>query len=272
VLKKLGKFAESIYPDKPEFNYKRQPKNLFINQHKQRPDLIIACDVANYERLYWPHDFANIPMINIDHHISNSLSGQFNFVSATSSSACEELFVVLQQMDPSLVDEYVAECLLFGMLYDSQVFHIHPLQPRTLNIAADLMRLGANLFDLEKELLSNKSHNIFVFWGKVLSSVKVTKSGNAAWACITQQDLLENNLDLSSLIGFNNLLSQISDVDVTVLFYEKEDKKTKVSLRSKNTDVNEFARRFNGGGHTNAAGISSEKPIAQVVKEITEQL
>ena len=47
---------------------------------------------------------------------------------------------------------------------------------------------------------------------------------------------------------------------------------TKVSLRSKITDVNEFAKQFGGGGHTNSAGILCDKPIEQMVKEVTSKL
>lgn len=272
VLRKLGKNTETIYPDKPEFNYKRQASNLLIGKHVQTPDLIIACDVANHERLYWPTEFRNIPLINIDHHVSNSLNGKFNFVNADASSACEEVYVLLQNWDASLVDKYVAETLLFGLLYDSQIFHIHPLYPRTLKIAADMMEQGADLFELERELLANKNHNILIFWGKILSGIKISASGKAAWACVTQKDLIQNGLNLTSLIGFNNLLSQICDVDITILFYEREDGKAKVSLRSKTTDVNEFAKQFGGGGHPNAAGISSDKAIDLVIKEVTAKL
>lgn len=272
ILKKLGKNTESIYPDKPEFNYKRQPANLLINRHNQLPDLIIACDVANYERLYWPKEFINIPMINVDHHVSNSLNGKFNFVNADASSASEELYIILQKCDASVIDEYVAECLLFGILYDSQIFQIHPLYPRTFKVAADLMQLGADLFKLEKELLSNNNNKIFVFWGNILSNIKVSKNGRAAWACITQKSLIDNDMQLSSLIGFNNLLSQICDVDVTLLFYEKEDGKTKVSLRSKITDVNVLAQRFGGGGHANAAGILTSMSMDQIVQKIIEDI
>jgi phosphoesterase RecJ-like protein len=273
ILKNLGKNVETICPDKPEFDYKRKPENLLIGKHSQKPDLIIALDTANQERMFWPETFKNIKLINIDHHISNSINGMFNFINPEASSACEELYVILQHWDTSVIDKYVAECLLFGLLYDTQIFHVlHPLNPRPLNIAADLMRHGADIFELEKELLSNKNHNIFIFWGKILSNVKISPSGKAAWATITQNDLVQNGLNLTSLIGFNTILAQISDVDVTVLFYEKEDGKTRVSLRSKTTDVNTFAKQFGGGGHPNAAGLSSDKSIDQVIKEVTAKL
>lgn len=272
VLKNLGKKVETICPDNPEFNYKRMPSNLLIGKHQQIPDLIIALDVANKERLYWTREFDDIPLINIDHHTSNSLNGKFNFVNPEASSACEELYVILQRWDPSLIDKYTAECLLFGLLYDSQIFHIQPLQPKTLKIAAAMMESGANIFELEKELISNKNPKILAFWGQLLSNINIIKNGKAAWAKITQQNLRQSNLDLTSIIGFNNFMAQISDVDVTILFYETVNGKTKVSLRSKTTDVNKFAKQFGGGGHTNAAGILSDKSIDQVIKEVIEKI
>lgn len=272
ILTRMGKQIETVYPNKPEFDFKRCPKNTLIDKHIQNPDLIIACDAANYERLYFPTSFKSIPLINIDHHISNSLNGTFNFVNGQSSSACEELYILLSSWDSSVIDKYVAECLLFGIIYDSQLFHIQSTTSTTLEISAKLMNCGANLFQLKTELVSNKSYKVLLLWGKILSNIKVSARKNAVWAIVTQQDLKDFGVNISSLIGFNNLMSQICDIDVTLFFYETEQGQTKVSIRSKITDVNEFAKQFGGGGHTNSAGILCSKPITQVVEEITSKL
>lgn len=271
-LSRIGKKVESIYPNEPEFKFIRQPKNLQINKHSQIPDLIIVCDAANYERIYFPEVFKSIPLINIDHHISNVLQGDFNFINPDSSSACEELFVLMENWDINLIDRYVSECLLFGILYDSQLFHTQSTTSITLNIAAKLMNYGADLFKLKTELISNKSYKILMLWGKFLSNISVSTKKNVVWTVVQQKDLKEFGVELSSLIGFNNLMSQICDIDVTMLFYETEDGQTRVSLRSKKTDVNEFAKQFGGGGHTNSAGILINKPILQVVSEVTSKL
>lgn len=272
ILSQMGKKIETIYPNKPEFNFKRCPKNILVNNQNQTPDLIIACDTANYERLYFSDSFKSIPLINIDHHISNSLRGKFNFVNGQSSSACEELYLLISAWDPNMIDLYVAECLLFGILYDSQLFHTQSTNSRTLKIVAALMDYGANLFQIKTELLSNKSYKVLMLWGKLLSNIKISPNKNAVWAVATQRDLQTFGIEMSSLIGFNNLMSQICDVDITLFFYETEEGQTKVSLRSKITDVNEFAKQFGGGGHTNSAGILCNKPIDQVVKDITSKL
>ena len=276
IFLEMGKNIETVLPCKPEFELKRMPKKYFINKHEQDPDLIIALDTANYERLYFPESFRNKKFINIDHHVSNSLNSDFNFINPDSSSTCEILFEIIniweKDLNKKLINKYTAECLLFGILYDSMIFHTQSTYPSTLNISAKLMELGANLYDLKTELICNKNPNIIIFWGKILSNIKISKSKKAAWAKITQQDLKENNLSINSLVGFNNFLSQISGIEYTLLFYQTENGQTKVSLRSKTEDVNKLATPFGGGGHTNAAGILSNEPIDILIEKITKNL
>ena len=59
----------------------------------------------------------------------------------------------------------------------------------------------------------------------------------------------------------------IKDIDMAVLFLEKEDH-VKLSLRSKGEfSVNELSRQyFNGGGHRNAAGGRSELSLKESIK------
>ena len=272
ILKKQDKKIETIYPNKSEFKFKLKPKNLLINKHKQTPKLLIILDAATYQRLYYPPEFKAIPVINIDHHVSNKINGQYNFVDINTSSTCEILFDLLKKWDIKLIDKYVSECLLFGILYDSQVFYTQSTFSETLRVCAQLMDLGANLYKLKTELISNKNPKIIKLWGKIMSNIKISKNKRAAWACIKQSDLKEFKLKLSSLIGFNNFLSQISGVDITLFFYQTDSGKTKVSLRSKKTDVNKLAAKFGGGGHKNAAGILSDQPINKLIKEITQNL
>lgn len=272
ILEKMGKQVEAIYPDKPEFPLKRVPSKILIGTHQQLPDLLIACDTANYDRLYYPSVFEAIPLINIDHHVSNRLQGICNIVDFSVSSTCELLFSLLCIWDASMIDAYVAECLLMGLLYDSQVFHTQATTSKTLHVAAQLIEHGANLFQLKTELLANKNPAIITLWGEVLLRVQISPSGNAAWVGITQEDLATQDLTLASLVGFSNFLWEMSDVDITMVFYEMASGETKVSLRSKVSDVNQLASHFGGGGHKNAAGILSDRPMYELMRDITKKL
>lgn len=272
VLEKMGKKVEAIYPDKPESSLKRAPSNISIGKHQQIPDLLIACDTANYDRLYFPKDFHAIPLINIDHHISNRLNGVCNIVNAAVSSTCELLYNLFCIWDESCIDTHVANCLLFGLLYDSQVFHTQATTSQTLRVAAQLIDHGADLFQLKTELLTNKNPEIIKLWGEVLLHIQISPSGKAAWVGVTQADLKKYNLTSASLVGFSNFLWEISGIDITLVFYETSSGHTKVSLRSKVSDVNELASHFGGGGHKNAAGILSDRPMFDLMRDVTKNL
>lgn len=278
VLLGLGKTVEIVYPNRPDFDYTRQPKNVLVGEHSFVPDLIFVCDTANYERFYYPDDFKGVDLVNIDHHVSNSISGTLNFVGHDASSTCEILFLLLKALDvvagrgDSFVNKDVANTLLFGILYDSRVFHTQATHPSTLRIAADLVECGADLYKLKCELLSNKDHKILTLWKLLLDRIEISKGKRAVWSYITQDDLKKLDVTLTSLVGFNDFLTDIAGIDVTLLFYETEEGKTKVSLRSKEYDVNAFAAKFGGGGHKNAAGILSEKSIDDLIVEMTSLL
>ncbi|MFH1832305.1 MAG: bifunctional oligoribonuclease/PAP phosphatase NrnA [bacterium] len=269
LLEKYGKQTETIYPDKPDMVIQYQPKHVLVGEHSFVPDLIIICDTANCERVYWPEAFNNCASINIDHHISNSINSTVNFVSEKVASTCEHVYELICAWDYDAFDRQIAQSLLLGILYDSQVFHTRATNARTLRIAADLIDFGANMIELQAQLLQNKNPKIIEFWGYLLSSIKLSPSGRAAWSIIKQCDLQARGLTAMSLVGFINFLSQISDLDISAIFYETEEGWTKVSLRSKITDVNALSQRFGGGGHKNAAGIMIKKNIDDVVLDVT---
>ena len=272
ICKKMGKDVEAVYPSEPEFEIKRQPANVLINAHIQTPDLLIVCDTANVERMYYPEEFKSIPIINIDHHISNNIKGTYNLVDAQSSSACELLTELIITWDKEAIDTPVAECLLVGILYDTQVFQIPYTTSQTLRLAAELVDKGANMHQIKTELLSHKNPAIISLWATLMKNVKVIPEKETALSVVTQDDLQKANLTLTSLVGFSNFLAQITDIDTTILLYETKTGQIKGSFRSKKRDVNALAAQFGGGGHIHASGIQSDMTIEKLVEELNAKL
>lgn len=270
LAEKMGKRVESIYPSPLHGVVKRQPSNVLVNEHKQIPDLLIMCDTASYGRLYFPAVFQEIPSINIDHHVSNSIDATVNLVTSNVSSACELIYFLLLEWCDKEIDTYIAECLLTGILYDTQIFNTQSTYATTLQVSADLMQAGANLYQLNAELLHTKGAQALRLWGDFLSSIEINEEKSFAWAVITQQELKRRGITLASLTGFSNFIAQLSDVDITALIYETEDGKTKASLRSKCADVNQLAGIFGGGGHKNAAGILTDISINEFPTKLVD--
>lgn len=269
ILQKFGKSVETVYPTPLKVDIKRQPRKVLINYHEQIPDLIIICDTANYDRLYYPADFQDIPSINIDHHVSSSIKPTLNFIDPIAPSTCDYLYRILMVLNPDLIDLRVAECLLYGILYDTQCFSIQSVDAQVLRIAADLIEQGAAYGALSQELKHNKDEQVIKLWGNVLSTVQHNASGSAAWLVVKQKDLQVLGLNVEALAGLENFIAQLASADVTMLFYEDEQGRSKVSFRGKRSDVNVVAKKFGGGGHKFAAGLMSKVPLNELVEQVT---
>jgi phosphoesterase RecJ-like protein len=269
ILRAAGKQVETVYPTALKTPLNRQPARVLINRHEQTPDLIIICDTANYERLYNPAEFATIPSINIDHHASTNIKPTINFVDAQAPSTCDLLYRLLMMIDPALIDQRVADCLLFGIMYDTQSFSIQSTSAKVLRIAADLIDQGAAYVAISQELKFNKNQSAIKLWGAALANVTFNKEQTAAWIVVKQKDLRGLGLQIDALSGLENFIAQLAIADVTMFFYEDELGRSRVSFRGKRTDVNVVAQKFGGGGHKFAAGLMSNITLDELVPQVT---
>ena len=63
--------------------------------------------------------------------------------------------------------------------------------------------------------------------------------------------------------GFVNFARNIRGVDVAVMIKYTADEVTRVSMRSKRSNVSEIAQSIGGGGHIRAAGATVYKNLAE---------
>lgn len=269
ALKKLNKQVEIIYPVSHADAVPFSLENVQVGTHTQTPDLIICCDIASDERAYTPPVFADIPRIIIDHHQDNRMHGMHRFVAPEASSTCEIIAELLATWQQPL-DQTMANTLLFGILCDTQSFSTANTSPHTLRIASTLIEAGADLTALNQQRITHSTPAVLKLWGKLLSTLQHTPANNAVWAICTQNDLNQLGLDERALSGFINTLSRTITADVVMLFTQVV-AGTKVSLRSKKTDVRAIAAQFGGGGHTLAAGITSTQPV-KILEEAIKKL
>ena len=272
VLHRHDKQVETIYPGGMPSTIPTPPNPLHKGFHSIVPNLLISCDTANAERLYLPEEFADVPLIVIDHHISNSLGDRatHTFMDATAASTCELLYSLLQTWGER-IDTELANRLMFGVLTDTQCFRTSNTTASTLRIAADLVEAGADLNGMAQRMTQHKDENVIALWGMLMSHVKRDGSG-LMWAVCLQEDLKEFGVDESALEGFVNQLAQMTPMDITALFYEQEDGSVKVSFRSKERDVNALAGQFGGGGHIRAAGMTSTESIKETIKKVMHEV
>ena len=65
--------------------------------------------------------------------------------------------------------------------------------------------------------------------------------------------------------GICEVLRSIKPVEFAIVLKESGNNSTKVSMRSKEKDVTEIVKKFNGGGHIRAAGCTIKKPLNEAL-------
>jgi phosphoesterase RecJ-like protein len=232
-------------------------------------DLIVAVDCGELARvgpILERHAdlFHSVPIVNIDHHVSNSGFGEIDWVDPTAAAACEQVTLLAQAMGVPLeaAEGALAAALMAGIVIDTATFQHPNTTPRTLRVAADLLAAGAPLAEISRRLYRSKPNAQLKLLGLVLAGIE-TDGDRLVHASLTEADLRRSGATPSQSEGIIDLLSQSETADVVLLFTE-QGPRTRVSVRtSARVDATQLTGRFGGGGHPRAAGATIELPLAE---------
>lgn len=231
-------------------------------------DLSVALDCADLARL---GDILGErkPDINIDHHVTNELYAQVNLVIPEQVATSAILAEYLPGWGFPL-DADSAGALCMGLLTDTNGFRIPAVSPETLELAAKLMRMGADLPSIYQQALVAQSLPTSKLWGLALSKLQLRNG--LVWTSITLQDREQSGYHGKDDAEIANFLISVEGSQAALLFNEQSPDKVKVSWRSRNsTDVAQLAKLYDGGGHANAAGAEVNQPLQKAESEIIEK-
>jgi len=228
----------------------------------QITDCVIVLDCGNMDRISGSLNLKNrnYKLINIDHHISNDLYGDYNFVDTNSSAVGEIVYQILQLLGLSITKE-IADCLYTSLITDSGSFKYASTTSVTHAIAGDLINVGIDFSNIHRLVFENNNLQRVKLYGKVIESIELHHNGELCYMELTKKMLEDCHieaLDTSDIIAFG---VSIASAEVVALLKETN-KGIKISLRSKNkVDVRMVAQAYSGGGHIRAAGLSIDKSL-----------
>ncbi|MDE6882712.1 MAG: bifunctional oligoribonuclease/PAP phosphatase NrnA [Lachnospiraceae bacterium] len=212
--------------------------------------------------------------INIDHHISNPGCGDVRIVEADRSSTAELLYDL---MDADKIDREIATALYIGIIHDTGVLRYSNTSPRTLQVAAELIKYGFDFSDIIQKTFYEKTYVQTQIMGRaVLESVRFMNN-RCIVSMVSRRMMDFYQVNPKDLEGIVNQLQVVKDVDCAIFMYETGTLEYKVSLRSNGSvDVASVAMKFGGGGHIRAAGCTMNGTyhdnINNLSKGIAEQL
>ena len=244
------------------------------NQMPKQFDLAISVDCGSKHRFGFELD-ANIPLINIDHHKSNDDFGTINIVNYHKSSTAEVLYDFFKY-NGLYITKNTATALYVGIYDDSLGFTISRCDEMTFEKVNFLVKCGAQPALIADKLIRRDSLAKYRVLPKVLDSLELFDEGRVA--IIYAQPLWLKQTGATT-VDCEVALDMINNIAVVKIaaFLRMVNGKVRVSLRSKDgIDVSLIAKKFNGGGHVQAAGCSLEcddvitgKKI--ILKEILEK-
>jgi phosphoesterase RecJ-like protein len=267
ILESLGKkvfcFVEepvshfySFLPDVDKAQTSLDAYRSFVS--RAHGDLVsIALDCGDEDRLgvYKDEFLTQSPFLAIDHHRSHCDFGTDRWVDEKKSSTGEmvyELGLVLG----AKVNYNCALNLYVAICTDTGSFRYECTGPRTMQIAGELMALGVRSEDVAAKLYDSSSLERLRLLGMVLETITLCDNDRIAFMHVPQQLLLKSGASMEDVEGFVDFARSLKTVKVAAVLKESDGGSIAVSLRAKGEcNVSEVAKKFNGGGHRNAAGF-----------------
>ena len=272
-LKNINKDVELIIPELPRvYNFLPCANEIKKEGTKEQYDLAIALDCASIKMLNgWANYFENAKAkVVIDHHSSNTMFGDHNFVNPDSPACAQVLISMFETFGIELSTE-IGTCILTGIITDTGGFQYSSVTPETFEFAAELLKSGVNVSDIYKRVMDTKTRANFELRKRTLDRMEFFEDGKIAFTYITNKDLEDTNAEPGDHEGIVNEGRAIEGVEVSI-FLRETDKGFKASLRSNDyVNVSDVCMVFGGGGHFHAAGCNIDAPLEQAKERILNQ-
>lgn len=259
----------AVGDEEPSLNFLTRMDDIQDDMYQNA--LVIVCDTANAARICDQRYNLGAELIKIDHHPNVDKYGETMWVDTTASSTCEMIYdlYLYAKDDGFRLNDRTAMLIYAGIVGDTGRFLFPSTSKKTFQHAAELVTYEFDRSSLYEGIYNIKD-NIARLRGYILQHFKLTSTGMSSIK-LTREELAEFHVsaaDSGQLIG---VLGDIEGIKAWVFFIEEEDQ-IRVRLRSKGPVVNDIAAKYNGGGHSMAAGASVHtwEEADQVVEDLQQ--
>jgi len=238
-------------------------------------DAVIVTDCGDLDRIGAVKCLLKegLPIINIDHHITNTRFGDMNYIVTDSSSTCEVIFWLLKKAKAELTFE-LAQLLYVGVVTDTGSFRYTNTSGKTHRMASMLMEehlIEANT--LYQRIYEQVPLNDLKYFTLLVSDFESLYDGKLICVKLPRNIVkkFSEQFDLrDKIFGY---LRTIQGVEVLAIFTEEKPNITRVNMRSQgDVDVARIAARFQGGGHSKASGCLVAGNMKEAHRKVLPQI
>jgi len=237
-------------------------------------DIIYCLDFNGLSRIHAMADSvknASGLKIMIDHHLDPEGFDDYRHWDSNAAATAQLVydFIVNVMNEHDTITPDIATCLYTGIMTDTGSFRFSSTTPAVHLIVADLITRGAKNWEIHEHVYNSYTENRLKFLGFCLvNRLEVLHEYRTALFSVSRQDLNRFNITTGDTEGLVNYALAISGMKLAALIVDRTDQ-VKLSLRSVGDfPCNELCKKhFNGGGHRNAAGGSSNEPLPDVIQK-----
>jgi phosphoesterase RecJ-like protein len=245
------------------------PGSERVTQHAEGPfDLVISLDCSDRRRMgnIYRDEFAALPLLNIDHHVTNTEFGTVNWVDPGSVSTSQMVLTLAEALGWEITAP-VATCLLTGLVTDTRGFRTHNVDQAAVGAALRLMEAGASLIAITSQTLARRPLASIRLWGQAFDRIQL--DDGILWTEVTRA--MREQWSLPEYLNWSlaNFLSEVEEAQVIIVFAERDNGSIDVSMRAiPGYDVAQVALSLGGGGHPQAAGCTLEGDLAEIKEKV----
>ena len=274
ALKQIGKNPDIIIPEYPRtFEFLPGSNEIKKESNVEKYDLAISVDCATIKMLNgFANYFENAKVkVSIDHHSTNTMFGDLNYVSPD-APACAQILLVVFEYFKIEVTKDIGTCILAGIITDTGGFKYSGVTSETFEFVAWLLQKGINVSKIYRKVLQTKTRANFELNRIATNRLEFFEGGKVAFTYITKEDEERVNAESGDHEGIVETGRDIEGVEVSI-FVRETDKGCKVSMRSNEyVNVSDVCLLLGGGGHIRAAGATMQCTIEQAKEKILRQI
>lgn len=274
ALKNIDKKPDMIIREVPRtFDFLPCRKQIINDSDIKQYDLVISLDCADLNRLEGKEYFEQAKKtIVIDHHSSNKMFGDFNFVNPVSPACCQVLIGMFDYFNID-INQDIGTCLLTGIITDTGGFKYPGITAETFEFTAELLQKDVNVSDIYRRVLQTKTKANFELMKKTIDRMEFLEDGKVTFTYIDKKDLDEVQAEVGDHEGLVEIGRDIEGVEVSIFIRQENEDTYKISMRSGDkVNVSDVCLMFGGGGHQRAAGASMHGTVEEIKEKIIKEI
>ena len=234
-------------------------------------DSIVVVDISNWGRLgpmYGPVMKSKAVRLDLDHHPGAVCPADFSINDPTAAATGDLVYRLIHHFGGTITRE-IAEPLYTALVTDTGSFKYSNTDVHTHRVAAEFMDLGVEPYEVYTRIYERAPLSRLKLLGEALSRLRAEPEHGLAWTVLSHAAYGVAGATEEDSEGVIDQVRTLECAETAVLFKEAQPGVVKVSFRSKGkVDVNAVAKRFGGGGHVRAAGLTMEAPLSEVIEKV----